>query len=176
MVKQNLETIYHLKNVNIIIENTEKIMNKYHYIKMRKAYADIIKEWRYDGYMKEIFMDPYYENVNSKTGIMNGPGKCDGYAVLDSAQIIGLFECYIKEKGIIEIGLALNPEFVGKGLSREFILQGIDFIKKAYDYRKPYIQLTVEINNKSAFYAYLKAGFIEDSRDNDEVLMKYYLN
>ncbi len=150
-------------------------MTNYQYKKMRKAYADKIKSWRYEGYMKEIYMDPYYENIDSKTRIMKGPANCDGYAVLLNKEIFGLVECYLQDDGIIELGLALNPKFVGKGLSTNFILRSIDFISREYQYKKTYVQLTVEVENKSAYYAYVKAGFVEETRRDKEILMKYYL-
>ncbi len=150
-------------------------MNKYEFVPMKSQDADEIKEWRYDGYLESILMDPYYKNIHPETGIMRGPNGCDGYAVYSGDELIGLFEYYHKEGGIIEIGLALNPKYVGKGLSKDFILAGINFAIKKYDYRRDFMQLTVDIKNENAYHAYLKAGFKEISRDKEEVFMKYFL-
>lgn len=135
---------------------------------------DIISTWRYVGTMEEIYIKPYYDNYNSLTKKTTGPGGCIGYGVYDKETLVGLFEYYFYD-GIMEIGLAIAPNFIGKGLSKIFILAGIAFGKSTYSYDKSYVQLHVDINNIPAKKAYLNAGFVEVSCDNDEILMYYYL-
>lgn len=144
----------------------------YKFKNMRLHYASEISNWRYDGYMKTIYMKPYFDNYNDLTGEMKGPLSCDGYAVFKDDDLFGLFEYYLKEEGI-EVGLAINPLFVGKGLSTSFIKAGIDFALDTYKYNKKYIYLAVEKQNIAAYKAYLKYGFVEYDRDEDEIKMRY---
>ncbi len=148
---------------------------KYTYKKMNMEDAKEIASWRYDGFMKKIFMDPYFAQYNPNSKEMKGPGNCDGFVVYHNDQILGLFEYYNVED-VIEIGLALNSRFIGKGLSKEFILDGIEFGLKKYQYEKAYIKITVEMGNDVAYKAYLSAGFIEVNRNKEEILMRYYFN
>ena len=132
-----------------------------------------IKEWKYKkGYMDVVFMKPYLDNyMHNKP--LKGPANCDGFAVFKGKILFGLFEYYIKDD--IEVGLAINPEYVGEGLAKSFIKEGIEFGVKQYDYKKDYIRLVVEIKNKPAYKAYLKAGFIEIDRNEEEIIMHYKL-
>ena len=147
---------------------------KYNFKKMNMEYANEIASWKYRGFMKSIYMDPYFDNYNPETKEMKGPGDCDGFAALVDNEVIGLYEYYIKGD-IIEIGLALNPKYVGKGLSKDYILQGIAFMVKEYNYKNSFVQLAVEEDNKEAYHAYLKVGFKEIKKEDEEIIMYYYL-
>lgn len=121
--------------------------------------ASEISKWKYDGFLKEIGMEAYFENLE-KTGIMKGPAGCDGYAAVDEdGRLIGLFEYYFVENGIMEIGLALNPEMVGKGFGVEFVRLGIEFGISRYDYKGGYVRLGVNAENVPAVKVYEKYGF-----------------
>jgi len=146
----------------------------YKFVPMNTDYANIIYNWVYSGYMEKIFMQPYFDNFNELTGEMEGPGGCDGYAVLNKDELVGLFEYYFKGE-IMEIGLALSPDYVGKGLSKKFIMQGVNFGITNFNYKKDYIKLSVEEDNHAAFKAYLKVGFKENNRSDNEIEMRLYL-
>lgn len=146
----------------------------YKFKDMRLHYATEIASWKYDGYMKDIYMKPYFDNYNELTGEMKGPLKCDGFAVFKDNDLFGLFEFYLQEDGI-EIGLAINPLFVGKGYSTEFIGAGLEFLKDYYKYNKKYVYLAVEKENYAAHKAYLKFGFIEYETNREEIKMRYNL-
>lgn len=129
--------------------------------------------WKYDGYLSEIDMSFYFKNLKDHN-VLKGPLMCDGYSVYQDKCLFGLFEFYLKESGYIEIGLAMNPKFVGQGHSKDFILAGLNFMIKKYGYEKEYVMLSVEKKNKSAYYAYKKMGFKEVGFEHGEELMRYY--
>jgi ribosomal-protein-alanine N-acetyltransferase len=131
-----------------------------------------IESWTYQGFMKSIDMTHYNKNFKEK-GIVKGPLMCDGYGVFCGDQLCGLFECYWKKDGLLEIGLALNPAYVGKHMSISFINEGIQFVVKNHHYNKGVVTLTVDEKNIAAHKAYLSAGFREISRnDEGEILME----
>ncbi|QMS84237.1 GNAT family N-acetyltransferase [Candidatus Xianfuyuplasma coldseepsis] len=132
-----------------------------------------ISLWRYDGFMKSIYMQPYIDNY-AKTNKIIGPEQCDGYAVFVENTLFGLFEYYLKGP-IIELGLAIHPDYVGKGFSNDFIDAGINFAVWRYDYDQDYVQLTVEKDNIAAFKAYKKNGFVEVEQKDHEIVMYKYL-
>ncbi|MCF7924012.1 MAG: GNAT family N-acetyltransferase [Candidatus Izimaplasma sp.] len=141
---------------------------------MNIEYLREIKEWRYDGFIKAIYTKPYFDNYEEGMAIIKGPDNCDGYAVFYNNNLFGLFEYYILEE-YIEIGLALNPIYVGKGYSKDFITSGIIFFINHYDFNYEYIVLNVDKENISAYKAYLNAGFKEIKEKNNEVEMRYFL-
>lgn len=144
------------------------------FVPMTIDYANQMKAWKYDGYVKDIYLDPYFDSFNEVTGKMNGPGGCEGFAVLYEGKLAGLFEYYLKGE-IMEIGLALRPELVGKGLGKDFVKQGINFGITKFKYKSKYIGLSVNINNKPAIRVYEEVGFKEYERKLDEFIMRKYL-
>lgn len=134
-------------------------------------YAREIGSWKYEGEMDEdILMNPYFVTFE-ETGILKGPGGCDGYVAFLDNQLSGLFEFIVKES-IIEIGLALNPKLVGKGFGAEFVNQGIEFGVQHYDTNLEYIKLVVNPNNKAAIRVYEKTGFEKIVQSSDEIEMR----
>ena len=129
-----------------------------------------IGSWRYDGVVKSIYITPYLESISSEDHI-KGPDGCDGFIAYSDNCIAGLFEFYF-EDDIMEIGLALNPDLVGKGLGKDFIKSGIDFGIKNYKYTKSYIRLTVNENNKSAIKVYENVGFSYYNKNGDLIEMR----
>lgn len=133
----------------------------------------IISEWKYSGFMDSIYMKPYFENYNQdKT--LKGPGNCDGFVAYLDGELFGLFEYYSPESEL-EIGLAINPKFVGKHLAKGYTLAGIEFGVKQYNYKKQFVKLAVEEENVPAYKAYLSVGFKEIGKEKSEILMRYYI-
>ncbi len=147
---------------------------KYTFVPMTPKYATAMDEWRYDGYMKSLGMKPYFENYDEKTGKMKGPAGCEGYAVLSDSKLVGLFEYYSIDD-VMEIGLALSPDMVGKGFAKDFVIEGVDFGVKEFSYKNEYVKLSVNEKNYPAVKAYLNSGFIVHERNNDEIRMRKYL-
>ena len=146
----------------------------FEFVPMNLEYIKKIEKWKYNGFLKEIYVKPYFDNYNEETKEMKGPGGCDGFAVLNQNKLIGLFEFYFKEN-IMEIGLAISPDIVGQGFGEEFLRKGIEFGINHYDYNKEYIQLSVNKKNKPAIRVYEKAGFIHCNSEDDSIEMRKYL-
>ncbi|WP_161625431.1 GNAT family protein [Haloplasma contractile] len=93
---------------------------------MNIKYALEMKEWYYKDYFfkDRLYLDPYIDQYVSSTNTSKGPMMCEGYAVFLRDKLVGLFE-YYNPAGIMTIGLALKPSYIGKGLSVKFIQQGI---------------------------------------------------
>lgn len=147
---------------------------KFKFVQMTLDYAEQISAWKYDGYLKNIDMEAYFKSYDKTTGSMRGPGGCEGFAALNGNRLAGLFEFYNKDK-TMEIGLALSPDLVGRGFGKEFVMQGIHFGIRQFNYGGEYIWLTVNSQNVPAIRAYEKAGFKEYKRESDEIEMHKYI-
>lgn len=144
-----------------------------HFIPMNIDFVHIIQQWKYVGFMESINMDAYetyYEQYGEAT---RGPGNCFGFVAMEQDNIIGLFEYYPQMNQGVEIGLALAPGYVGKGLSKSFILEGIAFGISFGGWDPNEVRLDVETNNLAAYHAYLKAGFIPERMDANLIHMHW---
>jgi len=149
-------------------------MNKYTFQPISLNQVNTIKQWVYSGSIEPLYMDPYITNYDPLTNTTKGPDNCDGYAVYTRQILFGLFEVYFKNN-TLEIGLAINPKYTGKGHSSSFIHACIDFAVSHYSYPKHFIQLHVEKDNMIAYKAYKKANFVTIKETDTEYLMYYYL-
>ncbi len=155
---------------------------KFKFKVMNKALAEEMDKWEYHGeFFEELGMKHYFDSYDETTGIATGPAGCNGYAVfLENRQLIGLFEYYLKDE-FMEIGLALNPSFIGKGLGVEFVTRGIEFGIDKYDYDKEYVKLSVDETNIPAIKVYEKVGFkrvkeiVSDDGENISLEMRKYI-
>lgn len=116
-----------------------------------------IQRWRYNGFEKQLYMDCYHESRDRGEKPLKGPRGCKGFSVYRESRLAGLFEFYFEERGVY-LGLALAPELVGRGLSREFILSGIEFGKSSLGVEEK-VYLSVHRRNIQGVKAYEKAGF-----------------
>ncbi|MGM0446566.1 MAG: GNAT family N-acetyltransferase [Bacillota bacterium] len=147
---------------------------KFEFVPINLEYAKEIKGWRYNGFVKNIYVEPYFNSLDEKTGKMKGPDGCEGFVVLNQDKLVGLFEYYFRGD-IIEIGLALNPDFVGKGYGTKLVKQGINFGIDKFNYKEEYIMLTVNIENKPAINVYKKVGFKEHKKEENSIEMRKYI-
>ncbi|WP_235856621.1 GNAT family N-acetyltransferase [Niallia taxi] len=129
-------------------------------IKMTKAWAEVILDWRYeppyDFYndnnkeesMKELLEEPYFAVLNDDGNLVGF--YCIGYA----AQVpLGyLFGAY--QEDCLDIGLGMKPELTGKGNGESYIQFVLEQIKGSKS-----IRLTVADFNERAITLYERAGF-----------------
>lgn len=135
-------------------------------------YCDVLimEKWRYSGFEKCLYMDSYHESYTKGENPIIGPGGCKGYSVfIDGNTLFGIFEFYFEEDGVY-IGLAINPLYVGRGYSKDFILAGLEFGRKNFDIDE--FKLAVHRKNIQAIKAYDKTGFTLFKRDGDELYYK----
>mgnify|MGYP006285191451 FL=1 len=54
---------------------------KFEFVPMILEYAKQIKTWRYNGFIKNIYAEPYFNSFDATTDKMKGPEGCEGFAV-----------------------------------------------------------------------------------------------
>jgi len=144
---------------------------EYRFKPMQIEEAKKIKNWQYNGFVQEINMDPYFKSHQRGDDILKGPNNCKGFAVYKDNDLFGLFEYYF-HSDLMEIGLALNPDYVGKKLAFDYLINGLQFGIEHFNYKKDYIKLYVNKENKPALSVYKKAGFKIIAEDSDEYEMQ----
>jgi len=132
----------------------------YHFIPMSSKYLAAMDGWTYGEHFPDFNVEAYHASARHGADPLSGPGGCDGYAVLDDAEeLIGLFEYYFNDNGKASIGLALRPALTNRGLGRDFLEAGVEFLVSNYNYRRPYVYLSVDPGNEPALKLYHRAGF-----------------
>lgn len=130
----------------------------------------IMEKWAYNGFEKSLFMDSYHESHKKGDNPILGPGSCKGFSVfIGENKLFGIFEYYFEADGVY-IGLAINPKYVGRGYSKEFILSGLRFAKGEYGVED--FKLAVHRKNIQAIKAYEKTGFTFVKKVDDELYYK----
>ncbi|WP_270181039.1 GNAT family N-acetyltransferase [Alkalihalobacillus sp. CinArs1] len=142
----------------------------YTFVPITLEYLKEIDAWDYEGRFENLFMKPYFTSYE-KDGVLIGPGGCDGFVALEGEKVAGLFE-FTVSGNTVEIGLALHPRLVGKGLAVDYVNEGIQFGLNYYDARIDVVRLEVEKTNKAAIRVYEKAGFKRVDETDDDIVMK----
>jgi len=143
---------------------------EFRFVPMTLEYAEQIKHWCYNSYVKSVYVEPYFTSFK-ETGVISGPGGCAGFAALIDNNLAGIFEFYFQDD-VIEIGLALSPELTGNGHGKDYVLQGISFGIKKFKYQGDYVQLSVNVENAPAVAVYKKSGFEVHHQKDNEIQMR----
>ncbi len=136
----------------------------YQILPMIEAYAKTIVNWVYDPpfsiynmdgtneAVEELLTQNYYAVLNEFNDVFGF------YCIGESAQVpIGdKFNVY-DDRSYLDIGLGLNPKYVGKGMGEEFINLGILYFENKYQNKQ--FRLTVLDFNERAIHLYQKIGF-----------------
>ena len=135
------------------------------------SYLKEIDSWNYEGFIEQVCMTPYFDSFN-KTGRLIGPGGCEGFAAILDNDTAGLFE-FNSDGRTLEIGLALKPSLIGKGLGATFVQEGIEFGVQHYNCKHDVVKLVVDAQNKAAIHVYEKVGFakIEQTENDIEMML-----
>ena len=101
--------------------------------------------WRYD---------PPYDFYNGEDEPVLNPERF--FVVSDGGELIG-FYYFDDRQDTVEIGLGLRPDLTGKGLGREFVLEGVAFAHDRFPGRR--VTLNVAAFNERAITIYERVGF-----------------
>lgn len=134
------------------------------------TYYDVLsmETWRYNGFEKCLYMHTYHKSHERGDNPLIGPEGSKGYAVFNNnGELFGLMEYYFEDDGV-HLGLAINPLFIGRGLSKGFIHSGVRFLKDEFNYNGK-ILLEVDRRNIQAVKAYESAGFKFIRKNGNEI-------
>ncbi len=124
------------------------------------TYYDVlqIEAWQYNGFEKCLYMDAYHESYKRSENPLLGPRGCRGFSAFNNlGELFGIMEYYFDSDGV-HLGLGINPQFVGRGYSKVFILDGINFLRREFNYEDR-ILLEVDRRNIQGIKAYENVGF-----------------
>jgi len=131
---------------------------EYNFVSMNKEYAhDIAYNWKYN----DIYS--FYDITADEDDLeefLNEESWNDHYfvALNEKGELVGFYS-FSFENEIMWIGFGLKPELTGRKLGADFVIAGINFGVKKFNYEKNYIMLAVASFNKRAIRMYENIGF-----------------
>lgn len=131
---------------------------EYNFVSMNKEYAhEIAYNWKYN----DIYS--FYDITADEDDLeefLNEESWSDHYFVVlnEKSEIVGFYS-FRFENEIMWIGFGLKPELTGRKLGADFVIAGINFGVKKFNYKKSYIMLAVALFNKRAIRMYENIGF-----------------
>ncbi|QVK17675.1 GNAT family N-acetyltransferase [Mycoplasmatota bacterium] len=130
----------------------------YKFVPMNKKYAnEIAYNWKYNGIFSFYDMTADEEDLDDFLNEENWDGIYFG-VLNEECELIGFYS-FNFEDDIMWLGFGLKPELTGRSLGYEFVISGINFAIKKFNYRKNYVMLAVALFNKRAIRLYEKIGF-----------------
>jgi ribosomal-protein-alanine N-acetyltransferase len=122
---------------------------------MTEEDAAVVANWHYPGQdaVYDLGSDPEdYRNFFAMQRWRSG-----FYVAEDEKGVAGFVRFASPEDGVIEVGLGLRLDLVGRGLGLSFLRQGLEFAHRSYHPRK--LRLSVMKRNERGIRVYLEAGF-----------------
>ena len=123
---------------------------------MTQEQAELIaRHWHYNGKYAFYDMEADEEDLEEFLDpVLRGNSK---YIVTQHQDLIGFISVNQTDPQTCDIGLGMRPDLTGKGLGTEFLKEGMEFVKYAYQPKK--ITLSVATFNQRAIKVYHKLGF-----------------
>jgi len=124
---------------------------------MKDKYMDEILSWKSQSNYSCYDTD---KNETSLESLIS-EGETDFFvALIDDVELAGFIECTFDEEEILEVGCALMPEFVGKGLGFDFVSNCIEYLMEYYDYSQERIITVLKTKDKHARKVFERVGFL----------------
>jgi RimJ/RimL family protein N-acetyltransferase len=135
------------------------------------SYNEILT-WKYEG---ELSIYDLENHETTLSELMDNDNYDFFVGISEEDELVGYLECFFKEDGTMEIGHGLNPTFMGKGLSYDFISESIDFAIEFYDYNNETIIICVEPFNAVAKKVYSRIGFDVVEEEDEFIQMELHI-
>lgn len=144
----------------------------YRFEKLNEEYFNQIATWKYEGEFSIYDM----ENHETKLSELLEQENYEFFVGINEevGELVGYIECFYKD-GVLEVGHGLNPSFMGKRLSYDFILESIEFAIEFHDYTGDAIKVCIEPFNTLARKVYSRVGFNVVEEEEDFIEMELEL-
>ncbi len=124
---------------------------------MNQNEVEKVISWKYEGVYAFYDMEADMEDLREFREF--AAQNKNYWSVYEKEMLVGFFSYHDQELNEVEIGLGMNPEWVGQGYGLSFLKAGIE---KAIDlYHPNSLSMSVAEFNKRAIKVYQKAGFIK---------------
>ena len=147
---------------------------KFEFANTNSDYAKEILNWHYEGeysfYDMDFDQEDLYEFLEK---IKSNHWENHYVALSERKEVIGMFSFEFSDNEV-NIGLGLRPDFTGKGIGYDFVVEGINFGIRKFNFIGKYITLSVAAFNKRAIKVYEEIGFKESNRYIETINQEKY--
>lgn len=121
---------------------------------MTEDEAEAIISWRYPGEYSFYDMERDVEDMAELRAAHVREAKY--FSALQDSELVGFFELDVDGE-VVELGLGLRPDLIGKGVGAAFLEAGLDFARRRFGPQR--FRLRVAAFNRRAIEVYERAGF-----------------
>ena len=100
---------------------------------------------------------------------------CDFFSVLNNDEVIGFIESYFDEDDNLDMGCALLPEFLGKGLGFDFITECVEFIIDYFQFSGEEVYTILSKCDEHSIGMFEKVGFNLVDESEEWVKLSIYM-
>lgn len=122
---------------------------------MNEHYANIIVQKGLDAKAECYNVDHEPEDIDD----LLDKEDYDFFVAEYEEEVIGFLEVYFEEN-IMEVGVALLPEYKGQGFGTDFVAQGIEYLIDYYAYSEDVIRSFISVYDKRALKVLKRVGFV----------------
>ncbi len=122
--------------------------------KMNEKYANIIVS-------KDAIGNFECYNINHEVEDIDDLIDKEGYEFFVSFiddEIVGYIECFFEEE-VLEVGMALLPEYIGIGIGTDFVFQAVEYLVDYYDYSGEVIRSYINGEDDRTISVLERVGF-----------------
>lgn len=124
---------------------------------IKDKYMDEILSWKSQSDYSCYDTDKNETNLES---LITEEGTDFFVALIDEVELAGFIECTFDDDDILEVGCALMPEFLGKGLGFDFVSNCIEYLMEHYDYNQDRIITILKTKDVHARKVFERVGFL----------------
>jgi len=143
----------------------------YEFKPMTEEYGDIVVSW------KTPFRYACFDVDNHETTLddLISSSEFDSFVALTSDdELVGFVESTFIDEDM-RVGIALMPEFQGKGLGFDFVETAIEYLQDYYDYMGGTITTTLMPEDRHAVEVFERVGFTITTEDGEHIELELVL-
>ncbi len=137
----------------------------YDFKPMTEEYGDVVVSW------KTPFRYACFDVENHETTLddLISSAEFDSFVALTpDDELVGFVECTFID-GEMRVGVALMPDFHGKGLGFDFVETAIEYLQDHYEYMDGTITTTLIPDDHHAIEVFQRVGFTITTEDHEHV-------
>ncbi|MBN2899814.1 MAG: GNAT family N-acetyltransferase [Clostridia bacterium] len=144
----------------------------YEFRPMTEEYGDVVVSW------KTPFRYACFDVDNHETTLddLISSDVFDSFiALTPDDELVGFAECTFIDEDDLRVGIALMPDYQGKGIGFDFVESAIEFLQDYYEYVEGTITTLLMPEDKHAIEIFERVGFTVTSEDDDYVELELVL-
>lgn len=143
----------------------------YDFKPMTEEYGDVVVSWKTPFHYACFDVDNHETTLDD---LISSEAFDSFIALTPDDEIVGFAECTFIDEDM-RVGIALMPDFQGKGLGFDFVETAIEYLQDFYDYFGGTITTLLMPEDKHAIEIFKRIGFTVTSEDGEHIELELVL-